>query len=87
MKDEYNKIYNYDIKGDTKFEDLDFDDSDEVIERLRNTIGRGDCLYCNSHLTMEYDGTICFICSKCGRSVHEDVYYKWASGQDIEFED
>lgn len=72
--DEYDLIYNY-------------ENSEEEIEALRDTIGRGDCLYCSSKDAMEYDGQICFICNVCGRSVHEDIYYRWAAGYPIEFED
>lgn len=72
--DEYDLIYNY-------------ENSEEEIEALRDTIGRGDCLYCSSKDAMEYDGQICFICNVCGRSVHEGIYYRWAAGYPIEFED
>lgn len=82
---EYDKIYNYDVEDNTNYEEFDEnEDPEEVIGRLRNTIGRGDCIYCEGKLTMEYDGHICFICSKCGRSAHEDVYYRWAAGYSVE---
>lgn len=87
-KDEYDIIYNYDIEDNMKYNELDENEvSQDVIEQLRNTIGRGDCLYCGGKLTMEYDGHICFICSECGMSVHEDTYYRWAAGYPVEFED
>ncbi len=86
--DEYDLIYNYDIDDSRNYEELDEnEDPEEVIERLKNTIGRGDCIYCGAKLAMEYDGHICFICSSCGKSVHEDVYYRWAAGYSIDFED
>lgn len=75
--DEYDIIYNYENEYDV----------DEDIDKLRNTIGKGDCLYCNSKDAMEYDGQICFICKVCGQSVHEDIYYRWAAGCPIKFED
>ncbi len=69
-----------------EYDDL-YDDSNdkiyEMIEMLRGTIERGDCLYCGGKLSMEYTGNVCFICSKCAKSVHEDVYYAWAAGYDI----
>lgn len=84
-KDEYDRIYNY---NNMDYEEPDEnDDPEDVIELLRGTIGRGDCLYCNAEHAMEYEGHICFICSKCGKSVHEDIYYRWAAGYPIEFED
>lgn len=87
-RDEYDLIYDYDIDDSRNYEELDEnEDPEEVAERLRNTIGRGDCLYCGSKNGMEYDGYICFICSECGKSVHEDIYYRWAAGYTIEFED
>ena len=87
-RDEYDLIYDYDIDDSRNYEELDEnEDAEEVIKRLRNTIGRGDCLYCGSKNRMEYDGHICFICSSCGKSVHEDIYYRWAAGYTIEFED
>lgn len=80
-KDEYDLIYDYDA------EYLDYDDEDEEIEKIRYTIGRGDCLYCGAKNAMEYEGTICFICSSCGKSVHEEIYYRWAAGYTVVFED
>lgn len=85
-KDEYDRIYNY--NNNMEYEDPDEnEDPEDVIERFRGTIGRGDCLYCNAKNAMEYEGHICFICSACGKSVHEDIYYRWAAGYPIEFED
>lgn len=75
-KDEYEVIYDY--------EESDIEDD---IENLRGTIGRGDCVYCGAKDSMEYIGDICFICSKCNKSVHEDIYYAWAAGCDVEMED
>lgn len=87
-RDEYDIIYNYDDEDSRRYEELDEnDDPEEVIEKLRNTIGRGDCIYCDAKDGMEYEGNICFICSSCGRSVHEDIYYRWIAGYPIEFED
>ena len=86
-KDEYDRIYDYD-EDSRNYEELDeSEDSEEIIERLRGNIGRGDCLYCDGKNTMEYEGFVCFICSKCGKSVHEDIYYRWAAGYPVEFED
>lgn len=67
--------------------DLIYDSIADDIEKLRGTIGRGDCVYCGAKDAMEYEGHICFICSQCGKSVHEDIYYAWASGHDIKIED
>lgn len=87
-KDEYDLIYDYDIEDSRLYEELDEnEDLYEIIEILRGTIGRGDCVYCNSKNSMEYEGHVCFICSKCGKSVHEDIYYRWIAGYPIEFED
>lgn len=84
-KDEYYRIYNY--KGNTDYEVVDEnEDPEEVIEKLRGTIGKGDCIYCSAKNGMKYDGFICFICSECGNSVHEDLYYRWAAGYPITFE-
>lgn len=86
-KDEYDLIYDYDIEN-IDYEELDEDETeDEAIDRIRYTIGRGDCLYCGAKNAMEYEGTICFICSSCGKSVHEEIYYRWAAGYTIDFED
>lgn len=85
-RDEYDVIYNYDREDSINDEELD-EDPEEAIERLRGTIGRGDCLYCDAKHAMEYDGHICFICSECGKSLHEDAYYRWAAGYGIEIEE
>ena len=87
-KDEYDLIYDYDREDSRNYEELDENETiEEAIDRLRNTIGRGDCLCCNAKNGMEYDGHICFICSECGMAVHEDTYYRWAAGYPVEFED
>jgi transposase-like protein len=87
-KDEYDRIYDYCIDDSIDYEELDEDeDLEEAVERLRGSIGRGDCIYCGAKHAMEYEGHICFICSACGKSVHEDVYYRWAAGYTVEFED
>lgn len=87
-KDEYDRLYNYDCEDSRNYEELDEnEDPEDVIDRLRNTIGRGDCIYCGAKNAMEYEGHICFICNTCNRSIHEDLYYRWAAGYDIEFED
>lgn len=87
-RDEYDIIYNYDNEDSRRYEELDENaDPEEVVDKLRATIGRGDCIYCDAKDGMEYEGHICFICSSCGRSVHEDVYYRWLAGYPIEFED
>lgn len=85
--DEYDRIYDY-CDDSIEYAELDENETpEEAVERLRNTIGRGDCVYCGAKNAMEYDGCICFICSKCDMSVHEDVYYRWAAGYPIEFEE
>ena len=87
-KDEYDLIYDYDAEDSRNYEELNENETEEeAIERLRNTIGRGDCICCNAKNGMEYDGYICFICSECGMAVHEDTYYRWAAGYPVEFED
>lgn len=87
-KDEYDDIYDNDSIDYSEIDGCEFEDSDEDIEeainRLRGTIGRGDCLYCNSKHAMIYDGFVCFVCKDCGNSVHEDMYYRWAAGYPIE---
>lgn len=55
-------------------------DIDQIIEEMKGTIKRGDCLYCGSKDTMVYSGNICFVCWKCGKSVHENTFYACATG-------
>lgn len=50
-------------------------DVDEMIESMKGTVERGDCLYCGAKDAMVYTGNICFICDKCSKSVHEDIMY------------
>lgn len=64
-RDEYGEIYN---------------DVEDAVEKLRGTILKGDCLFCNAVNGMKYEGDICFVCSKCGNSTHEDIYYMWVAG-------
>lgn len=86
-RDEYDLIYNHSTENEFIDEIFENDSIEEKIEKLKGNISRGDCLYCNSNNTMEYEGHICFICSKCGNAVHEDIYYRWAAGCTIKFED
>ena len=52
-KDTYEDVYDYGIEDNTRYEELDEnEDIEDIIERLRGTIGRGDCLYCGSKNTM-----------------------------------
>ena len=74
---DYNDIYNYDIE----------DEIEESVVELKGTIGRGDCLYCKGKHTMKYEGNICFICSNCGKSIYEDLYYRWIAGYEVKTED
>ncbi len=60
---------------------------DQEVEALRGTIASGDCIYCGARNTMKYEGDICFICSHCGRSIHEDLYYRWAAGYEVIMDD
>ena len=82
MKDEYDDIY-----GD---EELDLDDEeidpDDAVELLRGKITSGDCIYCGGTNSMIFD-EVCFICTICNRSIHEDLYYRWAAGYEIEMDD
>lgn len=84
---EYDVIYEYDFEDSRCYEELDEnEDVEEIIERLRGTIGRGDCIYCGAKNGMEYEGHVCFICNTCEKSVHEDLYYRWAAGYSIEMD-
>lgn len=86
--DEYDFIYDNGDDSGIDYSDLsENEDPEDVIDSLRGTIGRGDCIYCDSKDSMEYDGFVCFICSHCGKSVHEDIYYRWAAGYPIDFDD
>lgn len=86
--DEYDRIFDLDSEDSRNYEELDENETEEeAIERLRGTISSGDCVYCGAPNAMKYEGNICFICDKCGRSVHEDTYYLWAAGWNIDFDD
>ena len=86
-KDEYDRLYDYDEEDSRNYEELYADKSrEDLVEGLRGTIGRGDCVYCGAKNAIEYICGICFICKECGKSVHEDLYYHWAAGYDIEEE-
>lgn len=87
-RDDYEDIYGYDIEDNTRYEELDENEDIEVtINKLRGTVGRGDCLYCGGKNAMIYTGDICFVCDKCDKSVHEDIYYRWIAGEEIVFDD
>ena len=92
-KSEYDEIYNNDIFDNGDDEGIDYSELDqyefeateeeieEAINQIKNSgITSGDCFYCRGKNTMKYDGCICFNCTKCGGSIHEDDYYRWAAG-------
>ena len=82
-KDEYDSIFDND-----DYSELDEnEDVEDAIDRLRGNISSGDCIYCHAKNGMKYEGNICFVCSECGKSTHEDIYYRWAAGYDVEFDD
>ncbi len=84
----YDDLYDNKLTDVHEWEELDENEAPEdIIERLRGTIDRGDCMYCGGVDTMTYEGNVCFVCSKCGQSTHEDTYYLWWSGCDIDFID
>lgn len=86
--DEYDDIYGYDEEDSRNYEEFsEGEDIDEIVENLRGTIPRGDCMLCGGKMTMEYVGGICFQCSKCGQGVHEDIYYRWVAGVDFDDDD
>lgn len=80
---EYERIY--ELINDN---DLNYDDNAELeIEKLRGMISSGDCMYCGAKNAMKYEGKICFICSECKNSAHENIYYRWIAGYPIETDD
>lgn len=80
-KDEYDLFYDgYEVTEE-------FDSIEDAIDKLKGTIGRGDCMFCGAKNGMEYEGHICYICKVCGKAVHEDLYYAWAAGYEIKSED
>ena len=86
--DEYNDIYDNGDDNGIDYSELDEnDDPEEIIDSIRGTVTRGDCILCNAKNAMTYDGFICFICSECGNSVHEDTYYRWIAGYPVSIED
>lgn len=80
-------MFNYD---DESYESIySFEEEVELsieaeIEELRGNVTRGSCLYCHEPNGMIYEGNICFVCTKCNQSVHEDLYYRWLVGGDIQ---
>lgn len=70
----------------TDYPEIDTEKLENDIEELRGTIAKGSCLFCEDG-EMIYTANCCFICNKCGKSVHEDMYYQWAAGYPIEFDD
>lgn len=82
MKEDYQEfINNFDDDYDEEYE------IEEKIDEIRGTVYRGDCIYCGAKMAMTYEGEICFICDKCERSIHEDLYYRWILGYDVEMDD
>lgn len=86
-KDEYEFIYDNGDDSGIDYSDSSECDPEEAVAGLRGNVSSGSCLYCGAHNGMKYEGNICFICSVCGRSIHEDLYYRWMAGYEIEMDD
>ena len=83
--DDYRYIYDEeDGRNYAELSENEYDDPEDIIEEMKGTIASGDCIYCGAKNAMKYEGNICFVCSKCGRSTHENIYYLWAAGYDID---
>ena len=75
------------MRGKEYYDDDDEFIIEEAVDKLRGTIAYGDCIYCGAHHAMKYEGDICFVCDKCGRSIYEDLYYRWAAGYEVEMDE
>lgn len=88
FNDEYKEIYTPDDEDSRSYEEVnENEEPEDIIKRLKGTIKSGDCLYCGGKNTMTYEGNICFVCSKCKKSTHENIYYLWAAGHPVEIDD
>ena len=56
---------------------------DDKIEKIRGTIDKGDCLWCNSRNGMKYYPEGYFLCDRCNMMCEEDTYYMWYLGYDV----
>jgi len=82
MKEDYQEfISNFDDDYDEEYE------IEEKIDEMRGTVYCGPCVYCGAKDAMFYEDDICFVCRKCGKSIHEDSYYRYLLGYDLEFDD
>lgn len=85
---EYEVIYDFEDDDSRNYEELDENESvEDAVERIKNSYGRGDCMFCGTVNGMIRENTMCLICESCGRAVHEDIYFRWLAGYDVEFED
>lgn len=85
-KDEYKFIYDNGDDSGIDYSDLSESDPEEAVDSLRGNVLSGSCIYCGAQDGMKYEGDICFICSVCGRSIHEDLYYRLLAGYEIEMD-
>ncbi|MCM1225674.1 MAG: hypothetical protein NC548_65650 [Lachnospiraceae bacterium] len=82
--EEYRNIYDEeDSRNYEEFTESEYETPEDIIAEMKGTIASGDCIYCGAKMGMKYEGDICFICSECGRSTHENIYYLWAAGYDV----
>lgn len=91
---EYEKIFKDNDDNDLGFDPAEADENgdpeDEIqaeIDAVRGTISKGDCIFGHAKNAMIYDGSICFVCKKCGMTIDEDGYYRWATSHQVEIDD
>lgn len=61
----------------------DYETMDDKIEKIRGTIDKGDCLWCNRRSGMKYYPEGYFLCDRCNMMCEEDTYYMWYLGYDV----
>ena len=85
-RDDFSLPYDDELGFDPSDPEL-YSDGEDEIEALRGTIDSGVCLICGEPDGMKFTDGVCFVCSKCGQSVSDETYYRWAAGYETEFDD
>jgi len=87
-KDEYNFIYDNGDDSGIDYSELDEnEDPEEVIVRLKETLGKGPCPKCGKVSMVPDAKGFCYYCLECGWAESQDAYLRDLAGYPVEYVD
>ena len=85
---EYEHIYDNGDDSGIDYSDLDENpDPEDVIDELRETLGKGTCPSCGELSMVPHKNGHCYYCLECGHAENPEAYLRWIAGYPVEYED